>query len=134
MKWATRAGCHIDRVASAWLIQRFIDAEAEWVLLDGQERCPEDAIPFDIPGARLSHHDGNCTYETILGAYALAEPALVTVGRIVHQADLEDDRYDAPEAAGIEAVIRGLALTHPDREVIAQGAVVFDGLYALKRR
>ena len=65
MRWATRAGCHIDRAASAWLIRRFVDAEAEFVFVDDPDDVPADATPFDMRGARLSHRNGDCTFETL---------------------------------------------------------------------
>ena len=100
MRWATRPNCHIDRVACAWLIRRFIDAEAEFVFVDDPLDVPADATPFDMRGVELGHHDGDCSFETILRRYELVDPVLWELAKIVHEADLDDERYDAPEAAG----------------------------------
>ena len=131
MKWATRRGCHVDRAACAWLIRRFIDPTAEFVFIADHDELPPDATPFDMPGALLSHHGGNCTCETLLARYALDDPSLAATARIVHEADLDDERYDAPEAPGLDALIRGLALVRDDDGVLAVTAALFDGLYAL---
>ena len=134
MKWATRSGCHIDRAACAWLIRRFVDAQAEFLFVDDPDDVPSDATPFDMRGARLSHHGADCTFETILRDYALDDPVLWDIARIVHQADLEDDRFDAPEAAGIDVMLRGLALVCNDDETLDVSRRIFDGLYELRRQ
>ena len=134
MRWATRSGCHIDRSACAWLIRRFIDPQAEFMFVDDADDVPADATPFDMRGAQLSHHGGDCTFETILREYAFGDPVLWDLARIVHQADLDDDRFDEPEAAGIDAMLRGLALVCDDDETIQLSRRVFDGLYELRRR
>jgi hypothetical protein len=131
VKWATRRGCHIDRTSSAWLIRRFIDPAATFVFVDDPDQVPADATPFDIAGVALSHHDGGCTFETFLVTYRLADPALEVIGRIVHEADIGDDRYDAPEAPGLDAVIRGMSSTlADDHRLIEATGPMFDGLYA----
>ena len=81
MKWATRAGCHIDRVACAWVITRFIDSDAEFVFVNDPDEIPEGATAFDIRGVPLSHHEGRCTFETIVFYYELADPALDQIAR-----------------------------------------------------
>ncbi|HYX75934.1 MAG TPA: chromate resistance protein ChrB domain-containing protein [Gaiellaceae bacterium] len=129
MIWGTRAHCHVDRAACAWLIRRFIDSEAEFVFADDPEDLPPDAIPFDLRGSELSHHDGRCTFEVMVDRYQLEDPVLEQLGKIVHEADLNDDRYDAPEARGLDVVIRGLSLRNRDREVLAITEHLFDGLY-----
>ena len=99
MKWATRPGVHVDRAACAWLIRRFIDPAAEFVFPADPAAIPADATPFDMRGAALGHHHGRCSFETALAAFGLdADPALEEIGRIVHEADLADERYDAPAA------------------------------------
>jgi hypothetical protein len=97
MRWATRAGCHVDRAACAWLIRRFVDPEPAFVFVDDPDEVPEDATPFDMRGAELSHHDGDCSFETFLRRFELDDPALWELARVVHEADLHDERYDAPE-------------------------------------
>jgi hypothetical protein len=134
MRWATRAHCHIDRVACAWLIGRFIDSEAEFVFVDDPEDVPADATPFDMRGVELGHHDGDCSFEAFLRSYELADPVLWELARIVHEADLGDELYDAPEAAGFDVLVRGLSLLRDDEELLALTAPLFDGLYEFKKR
>ena len=133
MKWATRAGCHVDRAACAWLIRRFIDHDAVFLFVEDASDVPADAIPFDMRGVPLSHHGGDCSFETMLGHYNLTSPALARIGRIVHEADLADERYDAPEAAGLDLLVRGLGMMHADEGLLAVTDVLFDGLYAAVR-
>ena len=134
MKWVTRAGCHIDRAASAWLIGRFVDAEPEFVFVDDPDEVPADATAFDIRGVPLSHHEGRCTFETLLVDYELTDPALAQMARIVHEADLADEVYDAPEAAGVDILIRGLSMVRSDEEMLAITGPLFDGLYEYFKR
>ncbi len=134
MKWATRAGCHVDRAGCAWLIRRFLDAAAEFLFVDDPDEVPPDATPFDMPGVRLSHHGGNCSFETLLSAYQLDDPALRAIARIVHEADLGDERYDAPEAPGLDVLIRGLGMLHGDAELLRLTDRLFDGLYAYSQQ
>jgi hypothetical protein len=134
MRWATRSGCHVDRAGSAWLIRRFIDPEAEFLFVDDADDVPDDATPFDMRGAALSHHEGDCSFETFLRRYPLHDPALDEVGRIIHEADLADERFDAPEAAGLDVLIRGLSMTLDDAAVLEVSGPLFDGLYAFKQR
>jgi hypothetical protein len=136
MKWATRANIHVDRAACAWLIRRFIDPDAEFVFLSNPAELPPDATPFDMRGAALGHHQGRCSFETALASFELtADPALEEIGRIVHEADLTDDRYDAPAAAGLDVLIRGLSLTSgSDDATLSITDRLFDGLYEHTRR
>jgi hypothetical protein len=134
MKWCTRAGCHIDRSACAWLIRRFVDPEAEFVFVSDPDDVPPGATPFDMRGAELSHHDGDCTFEQILRRYDLTDPVLWEIAKIVHEADLADERYDAPEAPGFDVALRGLSMVRDDAEVLEITAPVFDGLYEYRRR
>src|SRR5919108_1061519 len=104
MRWATRRGCHVDRAACAWLIRRFLDGDAKFVFVEDPDEVPGDATPFDMRGAELSHRAGRCSFETFLGHYKLGDPALVTIGEIVHDADLGDERFGAPEASGLDVL------------------------------
>jgi hypothetical protein len=135
MKWATRAGCHVDRAACAWLITRFLDPGAEFVFVDDPDDVPADATAFDIRGAELSHHGGDCSFETILRRHHLDDPVLWDVARLVHEADLHDDRYDEPGAHGLDLVCASLplALDHDDRRVLEVTGHIFDGLYERRR-
>lgn len=135
MTWATRRRLHVDRTASAWLIRRFVDRHARFVFVDDPDEIPGDAIPFDITGAELSHHDGKCSFETILDRYGLDDPALRAIGQIVHEADIGDERYDAPEAAGLDVIVRGLGIAAmDDDELLRLTDRLFDGLYAYYSR
>jgi hypothetical protein len=133
MKWATRVGCHVDRAACAWLIQRFIDDHAVFAFVADGDPMPAGATAFDVPGADLSHHGPACTFETMLERYALHDEALDDIARIVHEADLADDRYDAPEAPGLDVIIRGMSMVLDDAEIIRCCMPIFDGLYAYRR-
>jgi hypothetical protein len=126
----------VDRAACAWLIRRFIDQEAEFIFTDDLAAVPAGATPFDMRGAALGHHGGRCSFETVLTAFDLtADPALEEIGRIVHEADLADERYDAPAAAGLDILIRGLTLTsQSDHDTLATTGPLFDGLYEHTRR
>ena len=134
MKWATRSGPHVDRTACAWLIRRSIDPEAEFVFVADPDEVPPDATPFDMRGVELSHHGGECTFETLLRRYELEDPVLWAIARIVHEADLEDERYDAPEARGLDVLLRGLSMVRSDHEVLELSGPLYDGLYEYYKR
>lgn len=138
MRWATRAGIHIDRASSAWLICRYVDPQAEFVFLADPDDLPADATPFDMRGVDYGHQQGargeECTFETILRRHDLDDPVLWRIAAIIHEADLEDDYYDAPEAPGLDVVLRGLSMTLDDDTILAVTGPVFDGLYDYYRR
>ena len=134
MRWVTRAGVHIDRAACAWLIRRFIDPDAEFLFVTDPTDVPADATPFDIRGAELGHHEGDCSFETILRRQGLDDPALRRMAEIVHEAVLDDERYRAPEAPGLDVVLRGLSMTGDDEHTLAVAEPLFDGLYEYYRR
>jgi hypothetical protein len=135
VRWATRAGVHIDRAASAWLIRGHVDPQAEFVFVDDTGETPSDATPFDMRGVEYGHHGSDCTFETILRRHDLLDPVLWRIAAIVHEADLEDDRYDAPEAPGLDVVLRGLSMTQSDdQSVLDLTGPLFDGLYAYFHR
>jgi hypothetical protein len=134
VRWGTRRHCHVDRAACAWLIRRFLEAEAEFVFVDDPDEVPHDATPFDMRGAELGHHGGECSFEAFLRRYELDDPVLWEMARIVHEADLADERYDAPEAPGLDVLLRGLSMTRDDPELLELAAPLFDGLYEFKKR
>lgn len=134
MRWATRANIHIDRSACAWLIRRFVDPDAEFVFVDVLGTFPRDAIGFDVPGVELSHHNGDCSFETILRRYDLADPVLWRIAEIVHEADIDDERFDAPEAPGLDMALRGLSMVLDDEQMLEVTKPLFDGLYEFCRR
>jgi hypothetical protein len=125
---------HIDRAACAWLIARFLDPDAIFVFVADRSEVPADATPFDMPGVDLSHHSGGCSFETILRRQHIADPVLWRIAEIVHEADLDDGRYDAPEAAGLDVVLRGLSMVADDTQTLALTGRLFDGLYEYYRR
>lgn len=133
MRWATRPGCHVDRAACAWLLRRFVDPDAEFLFIEDPADVPAGVTPFDMRGVVLSHHGGDCTFETILRRYDLEDPVLWELGRLVHEADLADDRFDEPSAAGLDAICRGLSLVLDDQQTLAVTGKVFDGLYEHRR-
>jgi len=134
MRWATRRHCHIDRAACAWLIRRFIDSDAEFLFVDDGDEVPDDATPFDMRGVELSHHDGDCSFETFLRRYEIADPVLWEIAKIVHEGDLADERFDAPEAPGLDVLLRGLSMVRDDDELLALSGALFDGLYEYRKR
>ena len=134
MRWVTRTHMHIDRTACAWLIRRFLDPEAEFVFVDDPEEVPTDATPFDMRAVELSHHSGDCSFETFLRRYELSDPVLWEIAKVVHEADLADERYDAPEAPGLDVLLRGLSMVREDEELLALSGPLFDGLYVYRNR
>jgi hypothetical protein len=116
------------------LVRRLIDASAEFVFVDDADDVPSEATAFDMRGVELSHHGGDCSFETMLRRYRLEDPVLWDVARMVHEADLADDRYAAPEAIGLDVVCRGLSMVRSDDEIIEIASALFDGLYEYRRR
>jgi len=135
VRWATRARCHVDRTACAWPIRRLVDPDPSFVFVDNPDQVPGDATPFDMRGVDLSHHGGDCRFETLLKRYEPGDPALWDIARIVHEADLADERHEAPEAPGLDALIRGPGLlANDDHALLEQTDRPHDGLYELRRR
>jgi hypothetical protein len=133
-RWVTRPRPHIDRVASAWLIKRFIDPEAQFLFAPPAD-FPKDAIPFDAPGAELSHQGEDCTFETLLKRARLRDRRLVRLAEVVHEADLRDGKYPHEEARGIDVAVRALlAASADDHQVLAQGMALVEGLYVTAPR
>jgi hypothetical protein len=129
-QWVTRPRPHIDRIASAWLIKRFIDPEATFAFARPAE-FPKDAIPFDAPGVELSHQGEDCTFETLIKRARLRDRRLSRLAEIVHEADLRDGKFPHEEARGIDVAIRALLAASPDdHQVLAQGMALCEGLYA----
>lgn len=128
-RWVTRPRPHVDRVASAWLIKRFIDPDAVFVFAPPAE-FPKDAIPYDAPGVELSHHGEDCTFETLIKRANLRDRRLTNLAEVVHEADLRDGKYPREEARGIDVAIRALlTAAQDDHQVLAQGMTLFEGLY-----
>jgi hypothetical protein len=134
VKWATRVGIHIDRAACAWLIRRCLDPDAEFVFVTDPADIPAGATGFDMRGVDLGHHGDDCTFETILRRHDLTDPVLWRLAEIVHEADLDDERYDAPEARGLDVILRGLSMVYDDERLLTLSGPIFDGLYEYHRR
>lgn len=131
--WVTREKVFVDRVASAWLIRRFIDPAATFKFVPGKSYRPQAGeLRFDMFQAEYTHEGNRCTFETLLARFGLADdPALGAVAEIVHDIDLKDEKFGRPEASGVAAVVGGIARAHAtDAERVRQGAAIFDGLYA----
>ena len=134
MLWVTRSHVHVDRVACPWLIQRFIDSDAEFLFVPStsMENTVKEtgATPFDAPGVALGHRAGKCSFETIVETYGLKDPALLVLAAIVGCADT-DRLADHPVAAGLEALAVGYSLRYPDdHENLARQFELYDSLYA----
>jgi hypothetical protein len=125
---------HIDRAACAWLIRRFLDPDAEFVFVADPAEVPADATPFDMRGVELGHQGGDCSFETILRRHDITDPVLWRIAEAVHEADLDDERFDAPEAPGLDILLRGLSMTGDDEQTLALSGRLFDGLYEYHRR
>ena len=136
MLWVTRPHCHVDRTACAWLIRRFIDQEPTFSFAADLEAAKAiGGTPFDMRGAELGHREGRCSFESFLVKYQLEESALRDLAAVIHEADVDDDRFHTPVAAGLDAVIRGLGLVvEDDLALFAVTDRVYDGLYAWFRR
>jgi hypothetical protein len=130
--WLTWENIGVDRMACAWLVRRFIDTDAQFTFIPaGQTPLPDNAEPFDIPGVRLSHHMGHCTFHTMLREYQLRDPILHRIARIVDEADVVQEAMVEPAAAGLDLICRGLRRTSPsDETAIERGAMIYDALYA----
>ncbi len=130
MKYCTRKNVHVDRCASAWLIKRFIDPNAEFVFVEDTVSAP-DSIPFDMHGVEWGHHNGRCTFEVITSLHHIDDPAIGQIGRIIHGADITADADETLESAGIDLLFRGIRrISRDDQEAIERGYVVMDALYA----
>ena len=128
--WVTRPRPHVDRLASAWFIRRFVDSEARFVFAAPDAR-PPGAIAFDMAGVELGHHGDRCTFETLLAAGGRRDRRLQAMAEIVHEADLHDGKFSRDEARGLDLAIRSLLAALPDDQaVLAAGLTLFEGLYA----
>ena len=132
--WVTRPRPHIDRIASAWLIKRFIDPHARFAFADPADAAKK-GIPFDILGAEFGHHGEDCTFETLLKRAGLKDRRLRSLAEIVHEADLRDGKFPRDEVSGVDLALRGMAATvRDDDELLERGMAVFDGLYSVLKQ
>lgn len=132
MKWVTWEQVGVDRMACAWLIRRHIDPDAEFLFVPvGHHPLPEGAEPFDIPGARFAHHQGRCTFSTLLREQGLTDPVLWRIAGIVDEADTVQPLALEPAAPGLDLLCRGIRRTSPDDQAaLERGALLYDALYA----
>jgi hypothetical protein len=132
--WLTRPRPEIDRVGSAWLISKFIDRKPKFVFAPKAEAAP-DAIPFDMLDAEFSHHGNYCTFETLTKRFSISDKSVAKIGEMIHDADLDDARFQRVEAVGIDRVLKGWAKEGlPDKEILRRGLECFDALYAFLQR
>ena len=129
--WVTRQGVQVDRIASAWLIRRFIDPDARFKFVPGTGYAAQPGdLRFDMFEGEFTHRGERCTFEVLLAESGLDDPALGAIAEIIHDIDLKDGKYGRDEAAGIRTLISGIALAHNDDiQRLQRGAAVFDDLY-----
>jgi hypothetical protein len=129
--WVTRQGVHVDRIACAWLIRRFIDSDATIRFVPGKAYVPKEGeLRFDMFEGEFTHEGDRCSFEVLLARAGLSDPALQAIGEIVHDIDLKDGKFGREEATGIAHLIAGIAMANQeDEQRIVQGGPVFDNLY-----
>lgn len=132
MKWVTWENIGVDRMASAWLIRRWIDTEAEFHFIRmGEKTLAEDGEAFDIPGARFSHHGGHCTFHSLLKEHRLVDPILKRIAQMVDEADEIQEAAVEPAAPGLDLICRGLRrISQDDYEALERGSLIYEALYA----
>jgi hypothetical protein len=132
--WLTRPRPEIDRVGSAWLIRRFIDPRARFVFA-ATVPSNREIIPFDMVDVEFSHHGDNCTFETLVRRFGIEDKALRKIAEMIHDTDLEDEKFQRSECIGIDRVLKGWAREGlPDQEILRRGFECFDALYAFLQR
>jgi hypothetical protein len=134
--WVTRKGVHVDRIASAWLIKRFIDRDAKLKFVPPKGYSPQDGeLRFDMFEAEYTHEGDSCTFEVLARRFQISDAAVSAIAEVVHDIDVHDGKFERPETPGVERLINGIALTQPDDEArIALGSRLFDALYESWRR
>jgi hypothetical protein len=135
VKWVTRERPKTDRIACPWLIRNFIDSDAEFLYVPEDEVLPvaerEGAHSYDAPGARYTHRDGLCSFEVLVEEYGIVDPAIALLARIVHGADVSEDRDATPQSRGLLAVAEGFHLLElDDHRQLELSLPVYDALYA----
>lgn len=140
MKWITRKGVKVDRVACPWLIKKFVDKDAEFIFVPSEEVMVvaerEGAIPFDASGVELGHHGPMCSFDAIMEKYQIQDPAAKLLAQIVNGADASLETFNRPEAPGLEAIAEGFRHLgfKDDHEILAHEFIVYDALYAYCRQ
>jgi hypothetical protein len=132
--WVTRPRPEIDRVGSAWLIRKFIDPSAKFVFGNAPAEFPK-AIPYDMFEVEFSHHGDYCTFETLIQRFSIRDRAVLRLAELIHDADVEDDKFHRVEGFGIEQIFKGWAKQGlSDQEILAKGFECFEALYAQFKR
>lgn len=127
--WLTRPRPGVDRMSSAWLIQRFVDSNARFAFLE-KPRTGGQSIPFDMYGVEFSHRGDACTFETLISRFGINDPAVQRIARIVHDLDLKDEKFQAPEAPAVGRLVEGLRqMYRDDRQLLREGIKMFEALY-----
>ena len=133
-KWVTRPRPGVDRVTSAWLIRKFIDARARFLFATEKQK-PKDAIPFDMYEGGFGHRGADCTFETLTKAFRIGDKRVAVMGEIVHDADLFDEKFGRKEGFGIDEVMKGWAQQNlSDAELLERGMQLAEGLYQSLRK
>ena len=134
--WVTRKGVHVDRIASAWLIKRFIDQDAKLKFVPPKGYSPQNGeLRFDMFEAEYTHEGDSCTFEVLARRFQIGDPAVSAIAEVIHDIDVHDGKFERPETPGIERLINGIALTQAtDESRIALGSQLFDALYEAWRR
>jgi hypothetical protein len=128
--WVTRPRPGIDRMASAWLIKRFIAADARFSFVSPRASMRNGQVPFDMPDVEFGHHGARCTFETLTQRFAITDPAVTSVSHVVHDLDLKETRYSMPEGAAIHRIVDGLRAAYADdHQLLQRGMEVIDALY-----
>jgi len=133
--WATRRNPFVDRMASAWLIKRFIDPKASFVFIDERDVASLDntTLAFDMRGAAFTHVGDLCTFEVLVKSFGIKDKAVKKIAEIVHDLDVKDDKYGKPEASGVEEILAGIRKTAKnDADGIERGMAAFEMLYQSK--
>ena len=132
MKWVTWEKIGVDRMGCIWLIRRWIDPNAEFLFVPlDVESLPKDAEPFDIPGARFSHHRGHCTFHALLREHHLKDPILTRIANIIDEADLVQEANVEPVAPGLDLLCRGLRrISKDDYDALQHGILLYEALYS----
>ncbi len=133
--WVTRRGIHVDRIASAWLIRRFLDPKARFRFTDSKEPPRKRELRFDMVGGDFTHEGDRCTFETLLAHTGIRDRALAEIAEIIHDIDLKDKKFGRNEAAGIECLLTGLILANGEDDArLERGLLLFDELYQSFRK
>ena len=132
MKWVTWKNIGVDRMACIWLIRRWLDPKADFILIPaGEKLSSKDGEPFDIPGVRYSHHGGHCTFHALLKENKINDPVLTRIAQIVDEADEVQEVTLEPAAFGLDLICRGLRqISKDDFEAMERGTLIYDALYA----